>query len=129
MDLLSIAIIVAGFLLFSLISGRLRGTMITAPLVFAGFGFLVGSGGIDLARTEVDHSIIHFVAELTLILVLFTDAARIDLTRLRRDHNLPVRMLLIGLPLAVVAGTLLAIQIFPSRIGQIKALFLETQSY
>lgn len=116
MDLLSIAIIVAGFLLFSLISGRLRGTMITAPLVFAGFGYLVGSGGMDLARTEVDHSIIHFVAELTLILVLFTDAARIDLTRLRRDHNLPVRMLLIGLPLAVVAGTLLATQIFPSLL-------------
>ena len=114
MDLLSIAIITAGLLLYSLVSGRLRGTIITAPLVFTLFGLAVGEGGFNIARISVGHSAIHIVAELTLVLVLFTDAARIDFSRLRRDHNLPVRMLLIGLPLAIAGGTLLAVQFFPS---------------
>ncbi|MDX2480832.1 MAG: cation:proton antiporter, partial [Desulfuromusa sp.] len=88
--------------------------MITAPLVFVVFGILIGASGLDIVQLDQGHSAIHFIAELTLILVLFTDAARIDLKRLRRDHNLPVRMLLVGLPLAIAAGTLLATQLFPS---------------
>ena len=114
MDLSSIAIIAAGLLLFSLVSRRLQGTVITAPLVFVVFGILIGARGLDIVQLDQGHSAIHFIAELTLILVLFTDAARIDLKRLRRDHNLPVRMLLVGLPLAIAAGTLLATQLFPS---------------
>lgn len=45
MDLVSIAIIVAGFLLFALVSGRVEGTVITAPLVFMAFGLAIGAGG------------------------------------------------------------------------------------
>lgn len=86
----------------------------TAPLVFIAFGYLVGSGGLDIANLDAGHSAIHLVAEFTLILVLFTDAARIDIDRVRQDHNLPTRMLVIGLPLAIVAGTIIASQLFPS---------------
>ena len=113
MTLYSLGLIAGGLLLYSLISGRLQGTIITAPLVFIIFGFVVGAGGLDIAKIDLGHSAIHFVAEFTLILVLLTDAARIDLTRLRRDHNLPVRMLVIGLPLTMIAGMLLATQLFP----------------
>jgi len=62
-------------LLYSLISGRLQGTIITAPLVFIIFGFTAGAGGLDLARIDLDHAAIHLIAEFTRILVLFTDAA------------------------------------------------------
>jgi len=113
MDLRPLAIIVGGLLLYSLVSGRLRGTIVTAPLVFILFGFAVGSGGLNVAEIDVGHSAIHVIAEFTLILVLFTDAARIDLDRVRLDHNLPTRMLIIGLPLAIVAGTFVAALLFP----------------
>jgi len=46
--------------------------------------------------------------ELTLALVLFTDAARIDVGRIRRQYRWPARMLLIGLPLAMVLGAVVA---------------------
>jgi NhaP-type Na+/H+ or K+/H+ antiporter len=114
MDLLSFAIIAGGLLLYSLVSGRLRGTILTAPLIFIAFGYALGVGGFNLAAVDVGHSTIHVIAELTLILVLFTDAARIDLNRVRQDHNLPVRMLLIGLPLTVAAGTFVAAWLFPA---------------
>lgn len=113
MDALSLAIIAGGLLMYSLISGRLQGTVITAPLVFIVFGFAIGTDGFDVADVDPGNSVIHFIAELTLILVLFTDAARIEIGSLRRDHSLPSRMLIIGLPLAIVAGTVVASQLFP----------------
>lgn len=114
MDVLTLTIIAGGLLLYSLVSGRLQGTILTAPLIFIVFGFVISSNGFFDVDMDLSHSALHFIAELTLILVLFTDAARIELKMLRGDHNLPLRMLGIGLPLVVVAGTLLAIQLFPS---------------
>lgn len=113
MDLVSIALISAALLGFSLISSRLQGTVITPPLFFVVFGYLIGHGGLGLADVHPGHGAIHVIAEVTLILVLFSDAARIDLAQLRRDHNLPLRMLLIGLPLTMAGGALLALMLFP----------------
>lgn len=114
MDLASLAVLVTGFLLFSLISGRLQGTVLTAPLIFIVFGFFIGTGGLDIAQVDPGHGALHLVAELTLILVLFSDAARIDLAMLRRDHNLPARMLLVGLPMVILLGAVLAAALFPA---------------
>ena len=116
MDLTSVAVIAGGLLVFSLVSGRLHGTVVTPPMVFIVFGFLAGADGLAIAMVNPDHSTIHLVAELTLILVLFTDAARINIRRLRQDHNLPVRMLVIGLPLTIAAGAIAALQIFPNLL-------------
>lgn len=114
MDLATIAIVGGLLLAYALVSGRLEGTILTAPLIFVAFGFIAGPGGLGLANIDVEHSAIHVIAELTLILVLFTDAARIDLNRVRRDHNLPTRMLLIGLPLTMATGLFVAASLFPS---------------
>ena len=114
MDLVSFAVVAGGLLAYALVSGRLSGTLITAPLVFVVFGFVVGNGGLGVASIDLEHSAIHIIAEFTLILVLFTDAARIDLSQVRRDHNLPVRMLVVGLPLAMLAGTVIGTLLFPS---------------
>ena len=114
MDIQSLAIIAAGLLLFSLISGRLRDTIITAPLIFILFGLLAGAGGTGVAHIDPGHGMIHFIAECTLILVLFTDAARIKLGDVRQDHNLPQRMLVLGLPLTMLCGALIAIWLFPA---------------
>ena len=114
MDIQSLAIIAAGLLLYSLVSGRLRETIMTAPLIFIGFGWLIGNGGAGVAKIDPGNGLIHFIAECTLILILFTDASRIDLGDVRRDHNLPQRMLLIGMPLTILTGALLAAWLFPA---------------
>ncbi len=114
MDPVVVALITGTLLAYSLVSGRLSGTVLTAPLIFVAIGFIIGPAGFSIAHLEADHSAIHLIAELTLILVLFTDAARIDLGRVRRDHNLPARMLLLGLPLTIAAGTFVAALLFPA---------------
>lgn len=113
MELSGIAIVAAGVFAYALVSRRLSGTPITLPIVFAAFGWLIGSGGLDLAPIDSSHGVIHAIAELTLILVLFSDAARIDLRGLIADHNLPLRMLAIAMPLTVILGALVGMLIFP----------------
>ena len=113
MDLVSIALVSGALLAFALVSGRLQGTIVTPPLVFIVFGYLLGQGVLGIANVDPGHGAIHVIAELTLILVLFSDAARINLAQLRRDHNLPLRMLLIGLPLTMAGGAWLALMLFP----------------
>ena len=113
MDLAGIAVVAAGVIAFALVSRRLEGSIVTVPLAFVLFGWLIGDGGLAVAAIDPGHGAIHLIAELTLVLVLFSDAARIDLRRLIADHNLPLRMLTIGLPLTVGLGALVAKGLFP----------------
>ncbi len=113
MDLLGAIVVCGGLIVFGLASRKLEGTVVTAPLVFILFGFAIGDDGFRLASIDPGHGVIHMIAELTLVLVLFSDAARIDLKVLRRDHNLPQRMLLIGMPMTVVFGAIAAVFLFP----------------
>jgi NhaP-type Na+/H+ or K+/H+ antiporter len=112
MDHTAILIIAIAFLAYGLVSQRLLPTVLTGPLLFAAFGLLVGSAGLGLIPMHVSNSAIHILAEITLILVLFSDAAKIDLKQLRSDHNLPVRMLVIGMPLTIIAIGLTALVMF-----------------
>ena len=66
---------------------------------------------------------VHGLAELTLVLVLFTDAARIHLDCLRREGSLPARLLGIGMPLTVATGAFAAWALFPG-FGLFGALLL-----
>jgi NhaP-type Na+/H+ or K+/H+ antiporter len=109
-----IAIIAAGVLLYALVSKRLEGSVISLPIVFVVFGWLIGGGGFGLVHLDLDHGVVHVIAEVTLVLVLFADATRIDLKRLIADHNLPQRTLLAGLPLIILAGGFLAMIMFPA---------------
>ena len=54
------------------------------------------------------------LAEATLTLVLFSDAARIDLRALRQGYRLPLRLLSVGLPLTIAAGAVGAALVFGS---------------
>jgi NhaP-type Na+/H+ or K+/H+ antiporter len=108
-DLLVVAVFVVAY---GLVSGRLEGTPVTPPMLFVGFGLLAGPPALGLVELDLDNEAVRVLAEATLVLVLFTDAARIDLRVLRREYHLPARLLGIGLPLTVLAGTLAAVVLF-----------------
>ena len=59
---------------------------------------------------------LRLLAEATLALVLFSDASRIDLRALRDGYAVPARLLGIGLPLPIVAGTLVALVVLPDLV-------------
>ena len=101
---------------FALVARRVEGTVITAPMVFVAAGLVAGwTGLVDLggaahgeAGAEIAHAVALGLAELALVLLLFTDAARIN-PRALRGNVLPARLLCIGLPLTIALGTVVAV--------------------
>lgn len=93
-------------------SKRLESSIVSGPMVFVGAGLLLGPLGLDLIGDSIDRGVLRVLAEATLILVLYTDAIRIDLRSLRSQAALPGRLLGIGLPLTLALGTLLAFVLF-----------------
>ncbi len=106
---LIVALFVVGY---GLVSARVERAPLSAPMVFVAFGLLIGADGLGLVDLDVDNEVVRVAIELTLVVVLFTDASRIDLRALRRGYALPLRLLAIGLPLTIVAGTVAAAVLF-----------------
>lgn len=90
----------------TLVGRRLSSSIITAPMLFLGLGYMLVS--LSIFDSEAAEHSLHLVAEVTLIILLFLDASQIDLRALKQQHVWPQRMLTIGLPLAVVFGTVVA---------------------
>jgi len=101
---------------YALVSERLDGTPLTAPMVFTSAGIVVAlAGGSFGADVTFSGGSVHLtetakhVAELALVLLLFTGAARIDLRAVPAGERLPLRLLGIGLPLTILLGGLAAL--------------------
>ena len=99
-------------LLFGVVSRPVERSVITAPMVFTAAGLLLGASGLGLIEVDLDGEVVSILAEATLGLVLFSDAARINLRRLRADAALPARMLG-SLPLVILLGAGAAALLLP----------------
>jgi NhaP-type Na+/H+ or K+/H+ antiporter len=102
-------VLVLGWAVTSHLLDRLN---ITGALVFAVAGYLLGNPTWGPLTVEVETPAIHLLAELTLALLLFSDAARVNASQLRRDISFPGRLLGIGLPLSVLLGSFAAAVMF-----------------
>jgi sodium/hydrogen antiporter len=101
----AVALITLVVFVWGLFSARLGRADLSAPIVFVVVG-LLASPAIE---ADVSPEAVRVLAELTLVWVLFADAARVGLRELRTDLGLYVRLLGVALPLTVAAGALLAV--------------------
>ena len=108
----NLAVIAVFLLCFSLVAGRLQKTIVSGPMVYVGFGFLAGPLVLGIMDVEVSSNELRVVADLTLALVLFLDAANANWRVLKRFSELPARMLLLGLPLCIALGVVAGYLIF-----------------
>ena len=111
--------------IYSVIAGGVERTPITGPIVFTAFGLALGPVGLGWLQLEVDHEGLRTLAELTLALVLFTDAANADLSVLGKSWRIPERLLGIGLPLTIVLGFAVGVLLFP-ELGWLEIAILAT---
>jgi sodium/hydrogen antiporter len=100
----TLAVLALFVLLYSSVAGAVERTWISGPIVFTCFGLLIGPVGFDLLAWDTDRELIRSLAEVTLAIVLFTDAAGAHLGVLKQTSAIPARLLLIGLPLTIVLG-------------------------
>jgi NhaP-type Na+/H+ or K+/H+ antiporter len=98
--------------LWGLVSARLERLNVSAPIAFVVLGLVVAHEPLSLLDAQVHSSTLRSIAEITLALVLFSDASRVNVRALRADVGLPVRLLGIGLPLTIAAGAACAAVLF-----------------
>ena len=100
----TLALLAVFVLIYSAVAGAVERSWVSGPIIFTLFGLLIGPVGLDLLSLEADREMIKAMAEITLAMVLFTDAAGADMGVLKKTSGLPVRLLLIGLPLTIALG-------------------------
>ena len=94
------------------VSARLERFDVTAPIIFVLARALVTHGPLATLGFIPAPELIKTLAEVTLVLVLFSDASRVGLRELRADAGVYGRLLGVGLPLTIGLGTLLALALF-----------------
>ncbi|MGI8537743.1 MAG: cation:proton antiporter [Mycobacteriales bacterium] len=109
----NIVVVALAVLGFGLVAGRLSRAPLTMPMLFTAGGVVLGPvlGVLDFG---VDSSAVSGLAEATLVVVLFSDASRMDLRTVLREHSLALRLLGIGLPLALLIGTGAGLLLLPA---------------
>jgi sodium/hydrogen antiporter len=108
-----VAVFIALVFLYSLVSERLERTIFTAPIVFTAAGVLLILALPVLGELEADRKAFFLLAEIGLVLTLFSDATRINLQVLKSNESLPIRLLGIGMLPTILLGATGAAIILP----------------
>ncbi len=103
MSVIAIAVFAAAVLLYVTFSQVLDRIHITAPIVFIVVGVVLGG----MLAHRPDPALVRGLAEVTLALLLFHDAAQVRPHQLRGDVGVCARLLLLALPLTIAAGFLM----------------------
>lgn len=110
---------------YTLVASKLDRWWITGPMVFVAAGAILGPAGLNVLPFSLGNETILTITELTLALLLFSDASTVHLKDVEGDAGLPRRLLFVGLPLTIVAGALLAYLMFPD-VGWAAAALVAT---
>lgn len=120
-----LAVLAVFVFVYSAIAGGLEKTPLNGAIVFTAFGLIFGPLGFGMLSLNIEAEGIRTLAELTLALVLFTDASNANLTVLKKHIRLPRRLLLVGLPLTILLGYLFGIVIF-DELGFLEIALIAT---
>lgn len=101
-------------LLYGLVSKVVNRSVLTAPIIFTVAGAVIILTMPDLQAGEfVGQQAFLRIAEVGLVLLLFSDASSIGLHLLKRVRNLPIRLLSTGMLLTIGLGAVAGMIVFP----------------
>lgn len=107
MDVTAVVLVAATIFVWGTVSARLERADLTAPIVFVAVGAILAALGLFHPSSAPES--LKPLVEVTLVWVLFSDAARVRVPDLGKDLGRYARLLGIGLPLTVVLGWVLAL--------------------
>lgn len=99
----AIALVVA--VLLSELADR---SVLSMAVLFLAAGFFCGPGMLEFIDFQATDPVVQRLAELALFSILFSDGMRLDLRDLAAKWRLPVRALVVGLPLTLFGTAALA---------------------
>ncbi|BBY84742.1 cation:proton antiporter domain-containing protein [Mycolicibacterium tokaiense] len=98
---------------YAVVSGLVTRWYVAPALIFIVAGVLLGPDGAGVIEIGADTGTFTVVAQLALTVILFNQAAELDLRSiLRRGHD-SFRLIVIGIPLTIGLGTATALLILP----------------
>ncbi len=106
------AVFAALVLGFAVTARWLSRVYVTAPITFVAAGAVISA--VTPSTTADVTEFVKVLAEVTLALILFHDAAQVRPRQIEADRGLILRLLLVGLPLTVLFGFLAARVAFPA---------------
>jgi NhaP-type Na+/H+ or K+/H+ antiporter len=101
------AVVLGGLLVVgSLLSGLARRSMLSLAALFVLAGFILGPGAIGVLKFKPSSGWVSDLATVALIVILFRDGLEADAEMLQRHWHLPVRKLVVAMPItaAIVAA-------------------------
>ncbi|QOL26164.1 cation:proton antiporter [Thalassotalea sp. LPB0316] len=102
-------------LLYGCISSVFETHFLTGPMIFSLSGIGLSYCVDDYLGLAIHTEVIRFIAEITLIIVLFIDASEIKHKNLKHsDGHVAIRLLAIGLPLTALTGVIVGSWVFDS---------------
>jgi NhaP-type Na+/H+ or K+/H+ antiporter len=104
------AALVLGYGCISALANR---SAVTPPMGFMLAGLFFSPLVSGLIEMDLNSERVAGVATLALVIILCCDAAQLDRKHIRKIRALPIRLLLVGLPLTMLLGTGLAALCFP----------------
>ncbi|MFN8202699.1 MAG: cation:proton antiporter [Solirubrobacteraceae bacterium] len=89
----------------ALLSGLAHRSFLSLTALFVIVGFVLGDGGLHVIELDPESGFVVGLAEVALIVLLFRDGLEVESELLQRAWRLPLRKLVIGMPItaAVVA--------------------------
>jgi len=106
------AVFAALVLGFAVTARWLSRVYVTAPITFVAAGAVISAVTPSMAADVTEF--VKVLAEVTLALILFHDAAQVRPRQIEADRGSILRLLLVGLPLTVLIGFLAARVVFPA---------------
>jgi NhaP-type Na+/H+ or K+/H+ antiporter len=100
-------------LCYAVVSGLVKRWYLAPALIFVLFGILLGPFVFHVIDIDTDAASFAVVAQLALTVILFNQAAALDLTAVVRRREVTFRLLVIGIPLALALGTATAVLVLP----------------
>ena len=113
--MVTVLLVASALFCWGALSARLERADLTAPIVFVAVGLLLSF--LVPLTSHVDAEALTVLTEVTLVWVLFSDAARVSLADLRADAGVYGRLLGLALPVTVLLGWGLAAALFGGLFG------------
>ena len=98
---------------YAVVSGLVNRWYIAPALIFVGFGMALGPFGFGVIDAGAHTQSFTILAQLALTVILFNQAAMLDVRSVVRRGHLPFRLLAIGIPLSIILGTAVALLVMP----------------
>lgn len=107
---LVLAVLVLGY---AVVSERVNRLFIAPALIFIALGMMLGPFGLHLLDAGPGTEGYTLLAQLALTVILFNQAAKMRLDRIRLHGQVTLRLLIIGIPLTILLGALTAVALLP----------------